>query len=244
MKYLISAVINKEQIDNNQIDITNKNDINHLKNVFRLKIGDNIRAVDGEKEYFCKVSSLEKEKIILSIESQSDDQYTPKITLDMGICVVKNDKMDLIIQKLTEIGVNEIIPIESKRVVVKIDGKEEKKIEKWKMISKEALKQCQGVKNVKIDSVKTLSEIDYELYDLIVIPYELEEEKYMKDIWKSITINPKRILAIIGPEGGFEDEEINFLKSKGSKIISLGKRILRTETSAIIVGGIIINEFM
>lgn len=244
MKCLISAVINKEQIDNNQIDITNKNDINHLKNVFRLKIGDNIRAVDGEKEYFCKVSSLEKEKIILSIESQSDDKYTPKITLDMGICVVKNDKMDLIIQKLTEIGVNEIIPIESKRVVVKIGGKEEKKIEKWKMISKEALKQCQGVKNVKIDSVKTLSEIDYELYDLIVIPYELEEEKYMKDIWKSITINPKRILAIIGPEGGFEDEEINFLKSKGSKIISLGKRILRTETSAIIVGGIIINEFM
>lgn len=244
MKYLISAVVDKDQVENDHIIITNKNDINHFKNVFRLKIGDNIRAVDGEKEYFCKVFSLEKEKIVLLVESQSEDKYASKITLDMGICIVKNDKMDLIIQKLTEIGVNEIIPIESKRVVVRIEQKKEKKIDKWKMISKEALKQCQGVKSVRIDYVKTLSEIDYGSYDLILIPYELEEEKYMKDIWKGVSECPQRILAIIGPEGGFEEEEIEFLKSKGGKTVSLGKRILRTETSAIIVGGIIINEFM
>ncbi|WP_429192009.1 RsmE family RNA methyltransferase [Fusobacterium sp. PH5-44] len=241
---MISTVIEKEQIENDYINIVNKNDINHLKNVFRVKIGDKIRVVDGEKEYFCKVFSFEKEKMVLLIECQYEDKYTPKVTLDMGVCIVKNDKMDLIIQKLTEIGVNEIIPIESKRVIIKIDGKEGKKIEKWKIVSKEALKQCQGVKNVEINSVKTLFEIDYGIYDLILIPYELEEGIYLKDIWKNIAKKPEKILVIIGPEGGFEEEEIKFLKSKGGKTISLGKRILRTETSAIIVGGIIINEFM
>ena len=241
---MISVVIERENIKDNHIEITNKNDINHLKNVFRIKIDDLVRGVDGEKEYFGRVFLIKKEMIRLKIEEIKEDSYSSKVSLDMGICLVKNDKMDLIIQKLTEIGVNAIIPINSKRVVVKIGEKEDKKIEKWKIISKEALKQCQGIKNVFINNIKTLKELDYSFYDLIIIPYERKKEVYLKEIWKEISIIPKKILVIIGPEGGFDKEEIEFLEKKGAKIVSLGKRILRTETSAIVVGGIVINEFI
>ena len=242
---MISVVIGKKDIkNNNYIEITDKMDINHLKNVFRVKIGDKVRAVDSEKEYLGEISLIEKKVIGLIIIKINEDTYSPKVILDMGICLIKNEKMDLIIQKLTEIGINKIIPINSRRVVVKLGEKEEKKIEKWKTISKEALKQCQGIKEVFIDKITNLSEIEYSLYDLVIVPYEKKEKVYLKEIWKKVSLPPEKILVIIGPEGGFDNEEVDFLEGVGAKTISLGKRILRTETSAIVVGGIIINEFI
>ncbi|WP_462425537.1 RsmE family RNA methyltransferase [Fusobacterium varium] len=236
---MISVIITSENISRDRITINEKSDINHLKNVFRVKLDEKIRAVDGEKEYFCKVVSIDKKEIILEIEQIFEDRYSHKVKIDAALGILKNDKMDLAIQKLTEIGVNKIIPLAVKRGVVKITEKKDK----WDLIVREALKQCQAVKVTKIDEVKKLEEIEFEEYDLIIVPYECEEEYTLKNLLRNEEKSPKKILYIIGSEGGFDPEEIEFLKRKKANIVTLGRRILRAETASIVVGGILINEF-
>ncbi|HBJ77843.1 MAG: 16S rRNA (uracil(1498)-N(3))-methyltransferase [Fusobacterium varium] len=236
---MISVIITSENISRDRITINEKSDINHLKNVFRVKLDEKIRAVDGEKEYFCKVVSIDKKEIILEIEQIFEDRYSHKVKIDAALGILKNDKMDLAIQKLTEIGVNKIIPLAVKRGVVKITEKKDK----WDLIVREALKQCQAVKATKIDEVKKLEEIEFEEYDLIIVPYECEEEYTLKNLLRNEEKSPKKILYIIGSEGGFDPEEIEFLKRKKANIVTLGRRILRAETASIVVGGILINEF-
>lgn len=233
---MISVVVEKKNIENNKIVIDEKSDVNHLKNVFRIKIGDIIRVVDGEKEYFTEIAEIESKKITVNIKSEEKDRYSNSIKIDAAIGILKNDKMDLLIQKLTEIGINKIIPVSSKRTVVKLSEKKEK----WDTISKEALKQCQGVKFMEISELTKLANIDYSEYDLIVVPYESEEETRIFTVLKK---EVKKVLYVIGPEGGFEKEEIEFLKEKGAVIVTLGKRILRAETAAIVAGGILVNGF-
>lgn len=236
---MISVIIEKDLIEGNLIKIIDKNDINHLKNSFRMKEGELVRAVDGECEYLCKLIEIEKKELTLEIIEKKQNNNSENILIDAGIAILKNDKMDLVIQKLTEIGVNKIIPLITKRSVVKIYEKKDK----WDLIAKEALKQCQGIKFLEIDQPLKLKEIDFKKYDLIVVPYEAAEENTLKNLFKKRGHHSKKILYIIGPEGGFESEEIEYLKEKGCKIVTLGKRILRAETAAIVTGGIIINEF-
>ncbi len=234
---MISVVADKKNIGiDNKIVIDEKSDVNHLKNVFRIKVGDEVRVVDGECEYLTEAAEIESKKITLNIKSKQEDVYTPKIEVDAAIGVLKNDKMDLLVQKLTEIGISKIIPVSAKRTIVKLSEKKEK----WDIISKEALKQCQGVKFLKIAEMTKLSQINYEEYDLIVVPYECEDDKKIFSIFDK---KPKKVLYIIGPEGGFDSEEIEFLKEKGAVIVTLGKRILRAETAAIVAGGILVNGF-
>ena len=233
---MISVIISDENIREKDIVIEDKADVNHLKNVFRVKLGEKVRAVDGEKEYFCSVKEIEKKYIILEIEEILEDRYSHKIEIDAAVGILKNDKMDLTIQKLTELGINEIIPVAAKRGVVKINEKKDK----WDLIVREALKQCQGVKPTKIAEVVKIKDIELEKYDLIIVPYECEEEYTLKNLLKNREISPKKVLYIIGPEGGFDSEEIEYLKSKGANIVTLGRRILRAETASIVVGGILI----
>lgn len=236
---MISVIITSENISGNRITVNEKSDINHLKNVFRIKIDEEIRAVDGEKEYYCKVVSIDKKEIVLEIEQIFEDRYSHKVKIDAALGILKNDKMDLTIQKLTEIGINKIIPLVVKRGVAKITEKKDK----WDLIVKEALKQCQAVKATEIDEVKKLEEIEFEKYDLVIVPYECEEEYTLKNLLRNREKLPERVLYIIGSEGGFDPEEIIFLKNKKADIVTLGRRILRAETASIVVGGILINEF-
>ena len=131
----------------------------------------------------------------------------------------------------------EIEEINDKEIKLKIIEK------KADTIAKEALKQCQGVVPTVVDEIKKIDKLNLKDYDLVLVPYENEEEIFLKDILRNLKVKPSKILYIIGAEGGFEKEEIDFLKSQGAKIISLGKRILRAETAAIVTGGVIINEF-
>ncbi|MDU1911647.1 16S rRNA (uracil(1498)-N(3))-methyltransferase [Fusobacterium sp.] len=236
---MISVIIASENVSGNRITVNEKGDINHLKNVFRIKLNEEIRAVDGEKEYFCKVVSIDKKEIILEIEKIFEDRYSHKVKIDAALGILKNDKMDLTIQKLTEIGVNKIIPLVVKRGIVKITEKKDK----WDLIVRETLKQCQAVKATEIDEIKKLEEIEFEKYDLVIVPYECEEEYTLKNLLRNKEKLPKKILYIIGSEGGFDPEEIQFLKRKKAEIVTLGRRILRAETASIVVGGILINEF-
>ena len=219
--------------------VIDTNDINHIKNVFRKEKGDIVRAVDGSNEYLCEIEEINDKEIKLKIIEKKADKFSLDIELDAAISILKGDKMDLTIQKLTELGINKIIPIAVKRCVVKLD----KKKDRWDTIAKEALKQCQGVVPTVVDEIKKIDKLNLKDYDLVLVPYENEEEIFLKDILRNLKIKPSKILYIIGAEGGFEKVEIDFLKSQGAKIISLGKRILRAETAAIVTGGVIINEF-
>ncbi|WP_315522660.1 16S rRNA (uracil(1498)-N(3))-methyltransferase [Fusobacterium massiliense] len=234
---MLSVVVSEIQGD--YIEILDLSDINHVKNVFRKNIGDKLRAVDGKNEYFCIIEEIDEKHIRLKIIEKKEDKFSLNIKIDAGISILKGDKMDLTIQKLTELGINKIIPILANRCVVKLD----KKKDRWDNISKEALKQCQGVNPTIIDDIKKMNELEFEKYDLIIVPYESEKNIYIKEILKNKDKEIKNILYIIGPEGGFENEEIELLKKREAKIISLGNRILRAETAAIVTGGVIINEF-
>lgn len=236
---MISVIISEESILENKIIIDEKGDVNHLKNVFRVKIDEKVRAVDGEKEYLCRVAELDKKSVTLVIDEIFEDRFSTKVKIDAAIGILKNDKMDLTIQKLTEIGINKIIPLSTKRGVAKVSEKKDK----WDLIVREALKQCQGVKPLIIDEVTKIEKLKLEDYDLVIVPYECEDEYTLKNLLRKQTKELKSVLYIVGPEGGFDIEEIEYLKQKGANIVTLGKRILRAETASIVVGGVLINEF-
>ncbi len=234
---MLTVIADKKNINGNEIKITDKSDCNHIRNVFRLGAGDDVRAVDGEFEYITEIKEISGKEIKLKIIQKNNDDYSLKINIDAAIGILKNEKMNMAIKKLTEIGINRIIPLQTERVVVKINEKKEK----WDITVKEALKQCKGVKFTEIAPITKLQSINYELYDKIVYAYEgSSENASLADI---IDENDNNILYIVGPEGGMTKEETSFLKEKGAIEISLGKRILRAETAAIVIGGILANVY-
>jgi RNA methyltransferase, rsmE family len=233
----LTVIADKKNINGNEIKITDKSDCNHIRNVFRLGAGDDVRIVDGEFEYITEIKEISGKEIKLKIIQKNNDDYSLKINIDAAIGILKNEKMNMAIKKLTEIGINRIIPLQTERVVVKINEKKEK----WDITVKEALKQCKGVKFTEIAPITKLQSINYELYDKIVYAYEEScENASLADI---IDENDNNILYIVGPEGGMTKEETFFLKEKGAIEISLGKRILRAETAAIVIGGILANVY-
>lgn len=232
---MLTVIAEKKNISDTKIIIDNKLDCGHIQNVYRLQINDEVRVIDGEFEYLTKILSISKKEIVLEIIKKIEDNYSLDVNINMAIGILKNDKMNLVIQKLTEIGVNKIIPLKTKRVVVKINEKKEK----WETVVREALKQCRGVKFPKVSEIKKICEIDYERYDKIIFAYENSENS--KPIFELINKKDKNILCVIGPEGGITKEEVNFLKEKNAFEVSLGARILRAETASIVVAGIISN---
>ena len=237
---MLTVIAEKENIDENnrKILIRDKSDCNHIQNVYRLNIDDELRIIDGEYEYFTKIIEISKKEIAVRILEKKEDSYSLNVNIDVAMGILKNDKMNLAIQKLTEIGVNSIIPLKTERVVVKINEKKEK----WDVVVREALKQCRGIKFTEITPVKKLAEIDYSKYDKIIFAYENSDES--KSLPEIIKKEDENILYIIGPEGGITQEEVNFLKENKAIEISLGKRILRAETAAIVVCGIIANFYI
>ena len=237
---MLTVIAEKENIDENngKILIKEKSDCNHIQNVYRLNVGDKLRIVDGEYEYFTQIIEISKKEVAVKILEKNEDSYSLNINIDVAMGILKNDKMNLAIQKLTEIGVKSIIPLKTERVVVRINEKKEK----WDTVARETLKQCRGVKFTEILPVKKLTEIDYKKYDKIIFAYENSNES--KSLLEIIKQEDKNILYIIGPEGGITQEEVDFLKNNKAMEISLGKRILRAETAAIVVCGIIANFYM
>ena len=237
---MLTVIAEKENIDENngKILIKDKSDCNHIQNVYRLNAGNELRIIDGEYEYLTEIIQISKKEVFVKILEKKEDSYSLNVNIDVAMGILKNDKMNLAIQKLTEIGVNRIIPLKTERVVVKINEKKEK----WDVVVRETLKQCRGIKFTEITPVKKLAEIDYSKYDKIIFAYENSGES--KSLSEIIEKGDKDILYIIGPEGGITQEEVDFLKNNKAMEISLGKRILRAETAAIVVCGIVANFYM
>lgn len=237
--------INPEQTLDESITITG-NDVNHIKNVLRMKIGEEIQISDGQdREYYCIIDAIEQERIIAKIVDieGSTSELSTKVTLFQGL--PKSDKMELIIQKAVELGVYEIVPVATKRSVVKLDDKKAtKKIERWNMIAQSAAKQSKRSIIPKVSNVMSFSQaLTYasEL-EMNIIPYENADGiDKSREIIKSIK-GKKSLGIFIGPEGGFEEKEVEKATGIGTNIVTLGKRILRTETAGMAVMSIIMFE--
>ncbi|MCH5249091.1 MAG: 16S rRNA (uracil(1498)-N(3))-methyltransferase [Lachnospiraceae bacterium] len=231
--------VQPSQIQGNRIVITGS-DVNHIKNVLRMKTGEEIavsNGVDG-KEYRCGIEMFTEDEVICGLRFIREEgvELPSKIYLFQGL--PKADKMELIIQKAVELGVYEIIPVAAARSVVKLDEKKAiSKVSRWQTIAQAAAKQCKRAVIPEISAVKTMKEaIDYSgQLDIKLIPYELAENmSKTKEIVSSIKPG-ESVGFFIGPEGGFEENEIAAAIEKGIIPVTLGKRILRTETAAITV---------
>ena len=210
-------------------------DVNHMKNVLRMRIGEEVTVSDGQgKEYLCQVLDFEEEQVQLKIvETKASDAELPsKIYLFQGL--PKSDKMELIIQKAVELGVAEIVPMATKRAVVKLDAKKAaKKVQRWNEIAKSAAKQSKRGMIPEVKSVMSFKEaVEYgKSMDMLLIPYEdAEGIVHSRQVVESV--KGKKSLGIyIGPEGGFPEEEVSLAMEAGAEPITLGHRILRTETA-------------
>ena len=214
-------------------------DLNHMKNVLRMKPGEEVLISDGTgKDYNCQVKEYGAEEGILVILSENADsrELPSRIWLFQGL--PKADKMELIIQKAVELGAYEIIPVETKRCVVKLDGKKAaKKVERWQQIAESAAKQSKRMLIPNVHQVLSFKEaLKYaESMDIRLIPYELAKGmQETKEILAAIE-QGQSIGIFIGPEGGFEEKEVEAAISEGAKPITLGKRILRTETAGLAI---------
>ena len=214
-------------------------DVNHISNVLRMKQGEELWISDGgKKEYRCTIEEFSPDEVLLHIiyAQEPDYELSSRIYLFQGL--PKADKMELIIQKAVELGAYEVIPVETKRCVVKLDGKKAaKKVERWKQIAESAAKQSKRMLIPNVHEVLTFKEaLKYaESMDVRLIPYELA--KGMQETKEILAgIQPGQSIGIfIGPEGGFEEKEVETAISEGAKPITLGKRILRTETAGLAI---------
>lgn len=240
--------VKKEQIKEKMIEI--KEDVRHIKNVLRKEIDDEIEICNQEdgKNYKCKISQINQENIICEIIEQIESKAESQIYVDIYQGLPKADKMELIIQKSVELGVHTIIPTNMKRCIVKIEPKEEhKKIERWQKISEVAAKQSGRDIIPKVENITNVKNINNanKQYDILIVAYEEEKENTLKEELTKLKNMKKEELNIgivIGPEGGIDKEEIEMLKQAGAKIVTLGQRILRTETVALNVLSIIMYE--
>lgn len=240
--------IKGKQIKEKTIEILDEN-VKHIKNVLRKKVGDQLEICNQEngKNYKCQIVKLGEESIIAEILEEIEFVES-KIKVDIYQGLPKADKMELIIQKSVELGVNAIIPVAMKRCVVKIAPKDEnKKIERWQKIAESAAKQSGRNIIPKIRKIATIQEIinQKQEYDTIIVAYESEKEYTLKQELIKLKENLSKelkIAIVIGPEGGLEEEDVKKLKENNAKIVTLGNRILRTETVALNMLSIIMYE--
>ena len=227
--------VTPEQINGKDIRITGS-DVNHIKNVLRMKIGEEIAISNGMdgKEYRCEISSVSEEEIRCTLRFIKEEglELPSKIYLFQGL--PKADKMELIIQKAVELGAYEIIPVAMKRSVVKLDEKKAKsKLSRWQGISEAAAKQSKRKVIPVIREVMNFREavVYAGQMEVKLLPYELAEGmQHTKELIGGL--KPGQSVAVfIGPEGGFDEEEIELASEAGMQLITMGKRILRTETA-------------
>lgn len=229
--------VNPENKVDNQIYITGS-DVNHIKNVLRLSIGKEILISDRQgQDYKCIISEIDTDKVTTQIIETYFNQTEPTIETVLFQGIIKGEKMDFAIQKCVEIGVTKIVPVITQRCVIKLesDNKLTKKVERWQKISESAAKQSKrGIVPEIVaplsfnEALKTITEnINY------CIPYENEETCHLKTYLKNLK-NATTIGIFIGPEGGFTQDEVQQAINQGVTPVSLGKRILRSETAGMV----------
>ena len=226
------------QIGEKEIVITGA-DVNHIRNVLRMRTGEEVLIADGRgAEYRCKLTDLSENEVRAQILWKLDGnaELASAVTLFQGL--PKSDKMDLIVQKCVELGVDRIVPVSTKRAVVKLDAKkEETRLKRWNTISESAAKQSGRGVIPEVSGVMSFEKAleEAKKLEVLLIPYERAE--HMAETRRVMgEIRPGQSVGIfIGPEGGFEESEVEEAVAAGAKAITLGRRILRTETAGLAV---------
>lgn len=227
-----------ENIFDDYIDIKG-GDVNHIKNVLRLKKGDEILISSGDNyDYNCVIDTISDDYVrsLITSVNEKGNELSSKVYLFQGL--PKADKMELIIQKMIELGVYEIVPVAMKRSVVKLDAKKAKaKVERWNGIALSAAKQSKRSIQPEVTEVMTFKQaLEYAgKLDKLLLPYECAEgmektRKVIEEIGHGESVG-----IFIGPEGGFDRSELDEAVNAGCEIITLGKRILRTETAGMML---------
>ena len=230
--------VKPEQIGQASVTITGK-DVNHIKNVLRMKIGDTILISDGsDREYVCSICRMGDENVVADIRDINGQTRELPIQVTLFQALPKGDKMEMVIQKMIELGAYEIVPMSTKRCVVKLDEKKAvSKTKRWNAIAESAAKQSKWGIIPKVSEPVTYGqalELAKEM-DMLLIPYE-EAENMERTRQVISQIRPgMRVGIMVGSEGGFTREEVELAKEYGAKEITLGKRILRTETAGMTV---------
>lgn len=223
-------------------------DVNHMKNVLRMKAGEEVTISDGfGHEYLCQVSEVLEDAVRAAILETKEVSVELSSKIILFQCLPKGDKMELIIQKAVELGAQAIVPVASKRCVVKLDKKkEESKQKRWQAIAESAAKQSGRAIVPEVKSVVSFSEalkqaaeldvqlISYECADEILSDKAVSAMDRTREVLKGIQ-RGQSIGIFIGPEGGFEKSEVDLAMNAGVKPITLGKRILRTETAGLCI---------
>jgi len=221
-----------DNIRNNTVNVTG-GDARHLKTILRAGTGDLISVVTESSEYNAEIMEINKEDIICEIVEEISRNNETKINVTLCQGIPKQTKMETIIQQNVELGV--------KRTVVKLNDKdrERKKLERWRKIAKESSKQSKRNIIPEVEDIVTVKELVERLKNEeaeIIVPYELEDMKILNDILSE----PKQnYYVVIGPEGGFDIREIEMFKEIGAHIVTLGKRILRTETAGVVAAAVV-----
>ncbi len=233
---------NKNDISRGQVQLFGE-DEKHIKTVLRAREGEELTLCDGEgMDYQCRIVSLER-GVLLDILSKEVCETEPKTKITLYQGLPKADKMELIIQKCVELGVDRIVAVSTERAIVKLDKKESKKLERWQKIAEAAAKQSGRGKIPEIgQQVLKFKEAVAEAKGLdgAIIPYEKEQETGIRQFVQGF--QGESIGVFIGPEGGFAEEEIALAREAGITPISLGKRILRTETAGMTTAAILLYE--
>lgn len=231
--------VEPSQIQGNRIVITGS-DVNHIKNVLRMKPGEELAVSNGTdgKEYRCGIEELLEDEVVCSLRFIKEDglELPARVTFFQGL--PKADKMEFIVQKLVELGAYRIVPVSMKRSVVRLDAKKAKaKRERWQAIAESAAKQSKRRIIPEVGEVCTLKEAlaQCAAMEVKLLPYELSEGmSRTKELVEGVR-SGQEIAVFIGPEGGFEEAEVELARSEGFQAVTLGKRILRTETAGLTV---------
>lgn len=235
--------VNSGQVSDGVLSVEGE-DVNHIRNVLRLRPGDDFEAADeGGRVYTCRISSVTEREVLSEVlfSELSGAELGNSVTLYMGL--PKFDKMELVIQKAVELGASRIVPVRTRRTVVKLDEKKaDAKAGRWQLIAEAAAKQS---KRAAVPEVAKVTDFRAAMGEAekaggtILFPYECAEGMgYTKEVLSGIG-EGEPVAVFIGPEGGFDPGEVAFAREKGAKVITLGRRILRTETAAITALGIL-----
>lgn len=237
--------VKQENIKKGSI-IVDGEDVQHISRVLRLQTGDRIVLCDGYgTDYLAVIESIGKNSVGTTIIEREASKGEPDIDVVLYQGIPKSAKMDTIIQKCTEMGIKRIVPVTTARTVVKLESEkdEKKKVERWVKIAEEAAKQSgRGViPQISMPMTFTQALMDAAGLDIAIVPYELEDSLGIKEALKNG--KGSRVGFFIGPEGGFEPYEIERVKEAGAVPVTLGSRILRTETAGIAVLTSIMYEY-
>ena len=221
---------------NNNYLTLETSDMHHIKNVMRNKIGDKIECIYEKKLYICEIENLESPEVKIIEELPDNNELDTNITIAIGL--VKEQKMDLILQKLTELGVSKIIPVAMERSIVKLDDKKfEKKKERWEKICKEAAEQSKRNLIPEITNIHTIKQLQNLTYDQKFICSTKNTKNIINNYLQNQN-NCATMIFVIGPEGGISPKEEELLENFGYTPITLGKLIMRVETAAIYIASI------